>query len=125
MNSRVKQSMSLSSIIIAAVMVGFYALVVGADAQSSNVTSPSLLTTNQSQGAGGLMPEAALQSVLEQTRSANATEFAIGNIINQSGLSNASQPGSANETMNSVIEEAKNTNATSFAADRVINQTLG
>ena len=55
--------------------------------------------------------------------SANATDFLIGNIINQTGPSNTTQAGSDNSTMNSVIEEARNTNATSFAADSIINQT--
>jgi hypothetical protein len=106
--------------------------ILGAAAQGSNMTNGSQLLTNDSQQtqATSQIPDVALQSILEQTRSANATSFAIGNIINQTGgnatqpgLSNATQPGSDNTTLKSVIEEARNTNATSFAAGNIINQT--
>jgi hypothetical protein len=98
--------------------------ILGAAAQGSNMTNGSQLLTNDSQQtqATSQIPDVALQSILEQTRSANATSFAIGNIINQTG-GNATQPGSDNTTMKSVIEEARNTNATSFAAGNIINQT--
>jgi len=87
------------------------------------MTEGSQPLTNDTQSSIGQIPEVALQSVLEQTQGANATSFAIGNIINQTGLSNATQQGSSNTTLNSVIEEARNTNATSFAAGNIINQT--
>ena len=118
MNTRGISSLLVSGIAISTVMMGLFAFgshVIDTAAQSGNVT---MQPTNASQ-----IPDTALQSVLEQTRSANATDFLIGNIINQTGLSNTTQAGSDNSTMNSVIEEARNTNATSFAADSIINQT--
>ncbi|HEU4824228.1 MAG TPA: hypothetical protein VFS97_12450 [Nitrososphaeraceae archaeon] len=117
---------SLSILTLVAGLLIFGTSILGAAAQRSNMTSESQLLTNDSQGtqAGSQIPDVALQSVLEQTRSANATSFAIGNIINQTGLSNATQPGSENATMDSVIEEARNTNATSFATGSIINQTM-
>ena len=117
---------SLSILTLIAGLLIFGTSILSAEAQRSNMTSESQLLTNDSQGtqAGSQIPDAALQSVLEQTRSANATSFAIGNIINQTGLSNATQPGSENATMDSVIEEARNTNATSFATGNIINQTM-
>lgn len=129
MNTRVKSSLFMSSLSILTLIAGlliFGTSILGAAAQLSNMTSESQLLTNDSQGtqAGSQIPSAALQTVLEQTRSANATGFAIGNIINQTGLSNATQPGSENATMDSVIEEARNTNATSFATGNIINQTM-
>ncbi|MGA7542458.1 MAG: hypothetical protein WBW34_05275 [Nitrososphaeraceae archaeon] len=84
------------------------------------MTEGSQPLTNDTQSSVGQIPEVALQSVLEQTQGANATSFAIGNIINQT---NATQQGSSNTTLNSVIEEARNTNATSFATGNIINQT--
>ena len=92
-------------------------------AQTGNITDGLQPLTNGTQSPAGIIPEVALQSVLEQTQGANATSFAIGNIINQTGLSNTTQSGSNNKTMSSVIEEARNTNATSFATDSIINQT--
>ena len=129
MNTKGKSSLfmsSLSILTLIACLLVFGTSILGAAAQRSNMTSESQLLTNDSQGtqASSQIPDAALQSVLEQTRSANATGFAIGNIINQTGLSNATQPGSENATMDSVIEEAKNTNATSFATGNIINQTM-
>ena len=121
MNTRGISSLLVSGIAISTVMMGLFAFgspVIDIAAQSSNMTGGPMLPTNESQ-----IPDTALQSVLEQTRSANATDFAIGNIINQTGLTNTTQAGSDNSTMNSVIEEARNTNATSFAADSIINQT--
>jgi hypothetical protein len=121
MNTRGISSLLMSGIAISTVMMGLFAFgspVIDTAAQSGNMTGGPMLPTNGSQ-----IPDTALQSVLEQTRSANATDFAIGNIINQTGLSNTTQAGSDNSTMNSVIEEARNTNATSFAADSIINQT--
>jgi hypothetical protein len=115
--------MSGVAILIIMSMLVLGSPVIPLSAQSGNVTGSPVLPTNGSQSmqAGSQIPDAALQSVLEQTRSANATSFAIGNIINQTGISNTTSPG--NETMSSVIEEARNTNATSFAADSIINQT--
>jgi hypothetical protein len=129
MNTKGKSSLFMSSLSILTLIAGlliFGTSILGAAAQRNNMTSESQLLTNDSQGtqAGSQIPDAALQSVLEQTRSANATGFAIGNIINQTGLSNATQPGSENATMGSVIEEARNTNATSFATGNIINQTM-
>lgn len=129
MNTKGKSSLFMSSLSILTLVAGlliFGTSILGAAAQRSNMTSESQLLTNDSQGtqAGSQIPDVALQSVLEQTRSANATSFAIGNIINQTGLSNATQPGSENATMDSVIEEARNTNATSFATGSIINQTM-
>ena len=129
MNTRGKSSLFMSSLSILTLIAGlliFGTSILGAAAQRSNMTSESQLLTNDSQGtqAGSQIPDAALQSVLEQTRSANATGFAIGNIINQTALSNATQPGSENATMGSVIEKARNTNATSFATGNIINQTM-
>lgn len=92
-------------------------------AQTSNMTEGSQPPPNDTQIPAGQIPAVALQSVLEQTQGANATSFAIGNIINQTGLSNATEDGSSNKTLNSVIEETRNTNATSFATDSIINQT--
>ncbi|HEY6405548.1 MAG TPA: hypothetical protein VIX38_05680 [Nitrososphaeraceae archaeon] len=92
-------------------------------AQTGNITEGPQPLTNGTQSPAGIIPEVALKSVLEQTQGANATSFAIGNIINQTGLSNTTQSGSNNKTMSSVIEEARNTNATSFATDSIINQT--
>jgi hypothetical protein len=145
MNTKGKLSLFMSSLSILTLIAGllvFGTSILGAAAQGSNMTSESQLLTNDSQGtqAGSQIPDVALQTVLEQTRSANATSFAIGNIINQTGLSNATQPGlsnatqpglsnatqpgSENATMDSVIEKARNTNATSFAAGNIINQTI-
>jgi hypothetical protein len=129
MNTKGKSSLFMSSLSILTLVAGlliFGTSILGAAAQRSNMTSESQLLTNDSQGtqAGSQIPDVALQTVLEQTRSANATSFAIGNIINQTGLSNATQPGSENATMDSVIEEARNTNATSFATGNIINQTM-
>ena len=89
------------------------------------MTDGSQLLGNDSQSPqlGAQIPDVALKSILEQTQSANATSFAIKNIINQTGLSNTTQGGSDNTTMGSVIDEARNTNATSFATDNIINQT--
>lgn len=135
MNTRGKLSLFMSSLAILTLIAGllvFGTPILGAAAQGSNMTNGSQLLTNDSQQtqATSQIPDVALQSILEQTRSANATSFAIGNIINQTGgnatqpgLSNATQPGSDNTTMKSVIEEARNTNATSFAAGNIINQT--
>jgi hypothetical protein len=136
MNTRGKLSLSMSSLasltLIASLFV-FGTSILYAAAQGSNMTNGSQLLTNNSQQtqASSQIPDVALQTILEQTRGANATSFAIGNIINQTGLSNATQPGlgnatqpgSDNTTMKSVIEEARNTNATSFAAGNIINQT--
>jgi hypothetical protein len=91
-------------------------------AQTGNMTEGLQPLTNGTQSPAGPIPEVALQSVLEQTQGANATSFAIGNIINQTGLSNTTQS-SSNNTMSSVIEETRNTNATSFATGSIINQT--
>jgi hypothetical protein len=91
-------------------------------AQTGNITEGLQPLTNGTQSPAGPIPEVALQSVLEQTQGANATSFAIGNIINQTGLSNTTQS-SSNNTMSSVIEETRNTNATSFATGSIINQT--
>lgn len=116
----------MSGVAILTLMMGMLVLgspVIPLAAQSGNVTGSPVLPTNGSTQAGSQIPEPALQSVLEQTRSANATSFAIGNIINQTGLSNTTQVSPGNESMSSVIEEARNTNATSFAADSIINQT--
>ena len=135
MNTRGKLSLFMSSLAILTLIAGllvFETSILGAAAQGSNMTNGSQLLTNDSQQtqATSQIPDVALQSILEQTRSANATSFAIGNIINQTGgnatqpgLSNATQPGSDNTTLKSVIEEARNTNATSFAAGNIINQT--
>ncbi len=128
MNTQGISSWLVSSIAILTLMMSMFALgtpVIPIAAQSGNVTGSPVLATNGSQStqAGSQIPDTALQSVLEQTRSANATSFAIGNIINQTGL-NTTQVAPGNETMSSVIEEARNTNATSFAADSIINQTL-
>ena len=135
MNTRGKLSLFMSGLAILTLIAGllvFGTPILGAAAQGSNMTNGSQLLTNDSQQtqATSQIPDVALQSILEQTRSANATSFAIGNIINQTGgnatqpgLSNATQPGSDNTTMKSVIEEARNTNATSFAAGNIINQT--
>jgi hypothetical protein len=128
MNTHGISSWLVSGIAILSLMISMFALgssVIPLAAQNGNVTGSPMLTTNGSQitQPASQIPDTALQSVLEQTRSANATSFAIGNIINQTGL-NATQPALGNETMSSVIEEARNTNATSFAADSIINQTL-
>lgn len=127
MNTRGKLSLFMSGLAILTLIAGllvFGTPILGAAAQGSNMTNGSQLLTNDSQQtqATSQIPDVALQSILEQTRSANATSFAIGNIINQTG-GNATQPGSDNTTMKSVIEEARNTNATSFAAGNIINQT--
>ena len=128
MNTRGKLSLSISSLasltLIASLFV-FETSILYAAAQGSNTTNGSQLLTNNSQQtqASSQIPDVVLQTILEQTRGANATSFAIGNLINQTGLSNATQPGSDNTTMKSVIEEARNTNATSFAAGSIINQT--
>ena len=127
MNTQGISSWLMSGVAIITLMMSMLVLgssVIPLAAQSGNVTIPVLPTNgSQSTQAGSQIPDTALQSVLEQTRSANATSFAIGNIINQTGLSNTTQVGQGNETMSTVIEEARNTNATSFAADSIINQT--
>ena len=126
MNTRVKVSLFMHTIAILTLMIALLASgpsILGIAAQTSNMTEGSQPLTNDTQSSVGQIPEVALQSVLEQTQGANATSFAIGNIINQTGLSNATQQGSSNTTLNSVIEEARNTNATSFAAGNIINQT--
>ncbi|MGB7679431.1 MAG: hypothetical protein WBL49_11535 [Nitrososphaeraceae archaeon] len=122
MNTRVKVSLFMHSLAILTLTIALLASgpsILGIAAQTSNMTGGSQPLTNDTQSSVGQIPEVALQSVLEQTQGANATSFAIGNIINQTGLSN----GSSNTTLNSVIEEARNTNATSFAAGNIINQT--
>lgn len=126
MNTRVKVSLFMHTIVILTLTIALLASgtsILGFAAQGSNITEGSQPLTNDTQSSVGQIPEVALQSVLEQTQGANATSFAIGNIINQTGLSNATQQGSSNTTLNSVIEEARNTNATSFAAGNIINQT--
>ena len=127
MNTQGISSWLMSGVAVITLMMSMLVLgspVIPLAAQSGNVTIPVLPTNgSQSTQAGSQIPDTALQSVLEQTRSANATSFAIGNIINQTGLSNTTQIGQGNETMSTVIEEARNTNATSFAADSIINQT--
>jgi hypothetical protein len=126
MNTRGKVSLFMHSLAISSLTITLLAsgpLILGIAAQTSNMTEGSQPRTNDTQSSVGQIPEVALQSVLEQTQGANATSFAIGNIINQTGLSNATQQGSSNTTLNSVIEEARNTNATSFAAGNIINQT--
>jgi hypothetical protein len=121
-------SLLMSGIAFPAIMVGLFAFgnsIVHIAAQGNNMTDGSQLLGNDSQSSqlGAQIPDVALKSILEQTQSANATSFAIKNIINQTGLSNTTQGGSDNTTMRSVIDEARNTNATSFAADNIINQT--
>ena len=122
-------SLLMSGIAIPAIMVGlscFWQLDSwDVAAQGNNMTdgSQSLGNDSQSPQLGAQIPDVALKSILEQTQSANATSFAIKNIINQTGLSNTTQGGSDNTTMGSVIDEARNTNATSFATDNIINQT--
>jgi hypothetical protein len=121
-------SLLMSGIAFPAIMVGLFAFgnsIVHIAAQGNNMTDGSQLLSNDSQSSqlGAQIPDVALKSILEQTQSANATSFAIKNIINQTGLSNTTQGGSDNTTMRSVIDEARNTNATSFAADNIINQT--
>ena len=123
MNTRVKVSLFMHSLAILTLTLTLLASVPSIAAQTSNMTEGSQPLTNDTLSSVGQIPEVALQSVLEQTQGANATSFAIGNIINQTGLSNATQQGSSNTTLNSVIEEARNTNATSFAAGNIINQT--
>jgi hypothetical protein len=126
MNTRVKVSLFMHTIVILTLTIALLASgpsILGITAQTSNMTEGLQPLTNDTQSSVGQIPEVALQSVLEQTQGANATSFAIGNIINQTGLSNATQQGSSNTTLNSVIEEARNTNATSFAAGNIINQT--
>lgn len=128
MNTQGISSWLVSSIAILTLMMSMLVLgspVIPLAAQGGNVTGSPMLPTNGSQSTqiGSQIPDTALQSVLEQIQSTNATSFAIGNIINQSGLGNTTQVGPGNETMSSVIEEARNTNATKFAADSIINQT--
>jgi hypothetical protein len=114
-------SLAISAFTI--VLIAFGPSMLDIAAQTSNMTKGSQPFTNDTQSSVGQIPESALQSVLERTQGANATSFAIGNIINQTGLSNATQEGLSNRTLNSVIEEARNTNATSFATGNIINQT--
>jgi hypothetical protein len=128
MNTQGIPSWLVTGLAILTLMISLFALenpVSQLAAQSSNMTGSPILATNGSQSTqpASQIPSTALQSVLEQTQGANATGFAIGNIINQTGLSNTTQVGPDNATMNSVIEEARNTNATSFAAGNIINQT--
>jgi hypothetical protein len=128
MNTQGISSWLVSGLAVLTLMISLFALdnpVVQLAAQSSNMTGSPLLPSNGSQSTqpASQIPSTALQSILEQTQGANATSFAIGNIINQTGLSNTTQVGPDNETMNSVIEEARNTNATSFATGNIINQT--
>ena len=128
MNTQGIPSWLVTDLAILTLMISLFALenpVSQLAAQSSNMTGSPILATNGSQSTqpASQIPSTALQSVLEQTQGANATGFAIGNIINQTGLSNTTQVGPDNATMNSVIEEARNTNATSFAAGNIINQT--
>ena len=128
MNMKGMSSLLMTGMAFPAIMVGLFAFgnsIVHIAAQGNNMTDGSQLLGNDSQSSqlGAQIPDVALKSVLEQTQSANATSFAIKNIINQSGLSNTTQAGSDNTTMRSVIDEARNTNATSFAADNIINQT--
>lgn len=120
MNSRDKMTLFMTSIAISVIMASpsaYDLLTVDVSAQSINGTDSPLLTTNDSQGTGGLIPESELQSIREQTQSTNATGFAIGEIINQT------RAALANTTMESLIEETNNTNATTFATDSIINQT--
>jgi hypothetical protein len=128
MNIRGKSSLFMSNLAILTLIVGlliFGTSILGAAAQGTNMTNRPQLLTNDSQQtqASSQIPDVALQTILEEARNANATSFAIGNIINQTGLSNATQPGSDNTTMKSVIDEARNANATSFATDNIINRT--
>jgi hypothetical protein len=114
-------SLAISAFTI--VLITFGPSILDIAAQTGNITEGLQPLTNDTQSPAGQVPEVALQSVLEQTQGTNATSFAIGNIINQTGLSNTTQSGSSNKTMSSVIEEARNTNATSFATGSIINQT--
>jgi hypothetical protein len=114
---------SLAISVFTTVLIALGPSILDIAAQTSNITEGSQPLTNDTQSSVGQVPESALESVLEQTQGANATSFAIGNIINQTGLSNATQEGLSNKTLNSVIEEARNTNATSFATGSIINQT--
>jgi hypothetical protein len=114
---------SLAISVFTIVLIALGPSILDIAAQTSNITEGSQPLTNDTQSSVGQIPESALESVLEQTQGANATSFAIGNIINQTGLSNATQEGLSNKTLNSVIEEARNTNATSFATGSIINQT--
>ena len=127
MNTQGISSWLVPGLAILTLMMSSFALenpVIQLAAQGGNTTGSQMLPSNGSQSTqpASQIPSTALQSVLEQTQSANATSFAIGNIINQTGL-NTTQAGPDNATMNSVIEEARNTNATSFAAGNIINQT--
>jgi hypothetical protein len=122
-------SILLSSIAISGILAWIFALghsMPSTLAQTSNMTGEGAMLTNNTQTPGMNVesPDVAMKSVIEQARSTNATGFAIGNIINQTGLntSSAAAP-SDNTTMKSVIEEARNTNATSFATGNIINQT--
>lgn len=126
MNTTRKLLLLMCSLAISALTIAFIASgpsILDISAQTSNKTEGLQPLTNDTQSSAGQIPEVALQTVLEQTQGANATGFAIGNIINQTGLSNATQEELSNNTLNSVIEEARNTNATSFATDSIINQT--
>src|SRR5919107_1552101 len=96
MNTRGISSLLVPGIAISTVLIGLFAFgspIINLAAQGSNMTGGQMLPTNGSQStqAGGQIPDVALQSVLEQTQSANATSFAIRSIINQTGLSNATQ----------------------------------
>lgn len=88
MNTRGKLSLFISSLATLTLIAGllvFGTSMLGAAAQGSNMTNGPQLLTNDSQRtqASSQIPDVALQTVLEQTRSANATSFAAGNIINQ------------------------------------------
>jgi hypothetical protein len=133
MNRKGTTSILQLSIAISGILVWIFTLanfMPSALAQVSNMTSSGGAMLPNNTGAAGLdvqSPDAAMRSVIEEARNTNATGFAIGNIINQTGLNASSSSGAVapadNTTMKSVIEEARNTNATSFATQNIINQT--
>src|SRR5215475_3237535 len=148
MNAKGMTVILLSSIAIAGLLVWTFTSAVSVPrtlAQVSNATGSATMLTNNTGMAGmntlspeiarsatnntgmagmnTLSPEIAMKSVLEQARSTNATSYAIGNIINQTGLNSSASMPSENTTMRSILEQTRNTNATSFAAGNIINQT--
>ncbi|HEY9387311.1 MAG TPA: hypothetical protein VIP70_09735 [Nitrososphaeraceae archaeon] len=132
MNRKGTTSILQVSIAISGILVWIFTLanfMPSALAQVSNMTGSGGAMLSNNTGTAGLdvqSPEAAMRSVIEEARNTNATGFAIGNIINQTGLNGSSSGAVApsdNTTMKSVIEEARNTNATSFATQNIINQT--
>ena len=72
-----------------------------------------------------MSPKSLMESVINQTRNTNATNFAAKQILSKVNVTNSTAAGmnGTNSTaagMNSVIQKLQNTNATNFATHAII-----